>query len=123
MKVVCLFVPYLYCALSTESHSRTSYTRSMATFTPDTYKGRIRTEGPGRGLWEKMNWRDVGYNVIITGGVANASPGAVGSDADTIAAADAGSGEGGKAWFRGGITYTITGTEDTILQAAGYTTA
>lgn len=93
----------------------------MATFTPDTYKGHIKTDGAPR-LWSRMNWRDVGYNVLITGGVANATPGVQSPEADTIASADSGSGEGGKAWFRGGITYTITGTEDTILQAAGYTT-
>lgn len=95
----------------------------MATFTPTTYKGRIH-QGPKRfNVWRFTNWRDVGYNVFITGGVATATPGVIGPEADTIAAADDGSGEGGKAWFRGGITYTITAAEETILQAAGYTTS
>ena len=62
-----------------------------------------------------------GYSVLITGGVATPSPGRVSPTAGDIAAADAGSGEGGKAWFRGGITYTVTSAEQTILEAAGYT--
>lgn len=62
-----------------------------------------------------------GYSVLITGGVATASPGRISPTAGDIAAADAGSGEGGKAWFRGGITYTVTSAEQTILEAAGYT--
>lgn len=33
-----------------------------------------------------------------------------------------GSGDGGYALFRRGLTYTITASEDTLLQAAGYTT-
>lgn len=95
----------------------------MPSFTPTTYKGRIE-QGPRRyNLWRYTNWRDVGYHVLITGGVATASPGTISPESDAIAAADSGSGEGGKAWFRGGITYTITGTEDTILTAAGYTTS
>lgn len=94
----------------------------MATFTPGTYKGRIVTPRGRHNIWRFMNWRDVGYNVLITGGVATPSPGVISPDADALAAADSGSGEGGIAWFRGGITYPITGAEDTILQAAGYTT-
>jgi len=61
-------------------------------------------------------------SVLITAGVATASPGRVSPSTADIAGADAGSGEDGKAWFRGGITYTITAGEDTILSAAGYTT-
>ena len=62
-----------------------------------------------------------GYSVLITGGAASASPGLISPTAGDIAAADSGSGEGGKAWFRGGITYTVTEAEKTILEAAGYT--
>ncbi|WP_461521044.1 hypothetical protein [Porticoccus sp.] len=91
------------------------------TFTPGTYKGRIEKGRSPHNIWRYMNWRDVGYNVLITGGVATASPGSIAPDTDTIAAADSGSGEGGKAWFRGGITYNVNGTEDNILTSAGYT--
>lgn len=59
--------------------------------------------------------------MFITGGVATASPGVTSPAIDTIAAADSGSGEGGKAWFRGGLTYQVTAAEKTILEAAGYT--
>lgn len=93
----------------------------MASFTPPTYKGKI-VQGPRRyNLWRWTNWRDVGYNVLITGGTATASPGVLAPEADDIAAADDGSGEGGKAWFRGGITYEVNGTESTALTSAGYT--
>lgn len=97
----------------------------MPSFTPPTYKGALAPE-PGIfkrfSLWRFYNYRDVGYHVLITSGVATPSPGRVGPQSSEIDAADAGSGENGKAWFRGGITYTITAGEDTILQAAGYTT-
>jgi hypothetical protein len=59
--------------------------------------------------------------VIITSGVANASPGYATATVDQFNNADAGSGENGLAVFRGGVTYTVTAGEDTILTAAGYT--
>ena len=71
-------------------------------------------------------WRHYGlpiqtsYSVLITGGVATTAPGKISPTAGEIADADAGSGEGGKAWFRGGISYTITDAEETILCAAGF---
>lgn len=43
-------------------------------------------------------------------------------DPDDIDLMKAGSGDFGKACFRRGVTYTITGSEDTILTNAGYTT-
>lgn len=98
----------------------------MATFTPTTYNRPINPESTGHGEKYSM-WRHygspipVGYVVIITGGTANASPGGIGLTADDWAGADSGSGEGGKAIFRGGITYTVTAGEQTILEAAGYT--
>lgn len=63
----------------------------------------------------------VGYSVLITDGEATPAPGTVSPTAGDIAATDAGSGEGGKAWFRGGISYTLTSAEETILTDAGYT--
>lgn len=105
------------------SSSTPDYVDPVAwTFTPGTYKGRI-VKGPQRyNLWRYMNWRDVGYNVITTGGVASATPGVIAPETDTLAAADSGSGEGGKAWYRGGITYSVNGTESLHLTTAGYTT-
>ena len=64
----------------------------------------------------------VGYVVIITSGSVTTAPGKISATADEWAAADSGSGEGGKAIFRGGISYTITSAEQTILDNAGYTT-
>jgi len=43
-------------------------------------------------------------------------------DPEDIALAKSGSGDFGKAIFRRGKTYTITAGEQTILDAAGYTT-
>jgi len=43
-------------------------------------------------------------------------------DPEDIDLAKTGTGDFGKAIFRRGITYTISASEDTILQAAGYTT-
>lgn len=99
----------------------------MPTFTPDTYTIPLNDESQG-GHGERYSmWRHyqgvipTGYSVLITSGTATASPGRVSPSADDIANADSGSGEGGKAWFRGGITYTVTAAEQTILEAAGYT--
>ncbi len=63
---------------------------------------------------------DTAYSVLITGGVATPYPGRAVPAAGDINDADDGSGEGGKAWFRGGITYTVTDAEQVILCAAGY---
>lgn len=99
-----------------------SYVAPVAwSFTPTTHKGSIVQGRQRHNIWRYMNWRDVGYNVIITGGVANTTPGSIAPESDTIAAADSGSGEGGKAWFRGGITYSVNGSENTILTTGGYT--
>lgn len=97
----------------------------MATFTPDTYTVPLNDEEVGHAARFSM-WRHygapipVGYSVLITSGAATTAPGTISPTTNDIADADAGSGEGGKAWFRGGITYTITSAEQTILCAAGY---
>lgn len=62
----------------------------------------------------------VGYSVLITGGVATPYPGQTVPTTDQINAADAGSGEAGKAYFIGGKLYTVTGAEVTALNTAGY---
>ena len=61
-----------------------------------------------------------GYSVLITSGTATPSPGVVSPNANDVNAADTGSGEGGLAWFRGGIAYTITSAEESALNSAGY---
>ena len=97
----------------------------MATFIPPTYGDPIGPEADGHSERYSM-WRHygtpikVGYSVLITDGTATTAPGRVSPTADDIAGADTGSGEGGLAWFRGGISYTITSAEETILTAAGY---
>jgi len=70
-----------------------------------------------------MRWYSfpVGYTVIITDGVASALPGRTVPTTAELAAADAGSGDGGKAVFSNGVTYTVTAGEQTILETAGYT--
>lgn len=81
---------------------------------------------PDEGMDHVSLWRHYGlpiqtsYSVLITGGVATTAPGRKSPTAGNIADADDGSGEGGKAWFRGGISYEITSAEETILIAAGY---
>ena len=93
----------------------------MPTFTPPTRTQPFIHERKDE--WSLMRWYDfdVGYSVLITGGVASTYPGVVTPSGDDITAADAGSGMGGKAAFIGGHTYTVTAGEQTILQAAGYT--
>jgi len=97
----------------------------MPTFTPTTYDlGKLPEEaghGPDWSLWRYF--RDgiaAQYVVIITGGVANPSPGYASPSVDQFNNADSGSGENGKAIFRGGETYTVTDGEKVILIAAGY---
>jgi len=97
----------------------------MATFTPPTYGDAINPEDTGHSKRYSL-WRHygtpikVGYSVLITDGTATTAPGRVSPTADDIAGADAGSGEGGKAWFRGGIAYTVTSAEESALTSAGY---
>lgn len=95
----------------------------MPSFTPTTWTQPLNDEEANHvSMWRHYGSPiKVGYSVLITGGTATTSPGTVSPTADDIASADAGSGEGGKAWFRGGITYTVTAAEQTILEAAGYT--
>ena len=72
-------------------------------------------------FWKHYGSRfTLGYSVFITDGVGTPYPGRMVPSADQIRAADSGSGEGGRAWFRGGLSYTITAPERTILVAAGY---
>lgn len=101
----------------------------IPTFTPPTYNLNIpdRREETQGAANDNMFWGHygkaipTGYSVLITGGVATASPGTITPTAGDIADSDSGSGEGGKAWFRGGNVYTVTSAEQTILEAAGYT--
>ena len=94
----------------------------MPTFTPTTYGMPIPTEGEKFSLWRHYGLPiQTSYSVLITGGVATTAPGKISPTAGEIADADTGSGEGGKAWFRGGIAYTVTSAEAVILAAAGYT--
>lgn len=74
---------------------------------------------PERPTFGLMRWYSFkrAKNVLITGGVARILSVVTPSD---IAAADDGSGEGGKAFFRGGTKpVTITSAEQTALEAAG----
>lgn len=97
----------------------------MPTFTPPTYEAPFLPEThcgyPEKYAVMRFYSYPVGYSVLITGGVATDSPGTTAPTPAQIAAADSGSGENGKAWFRGGIEYAVTSTEQTILEAAGFT--
>ena len=116
----------------------------MPSFTPPTYgeaiTGKEETNGGSadhRSMWRQFGTPiSVGYTVLITSGVASTYPGVISPTVHqikgnaevpnataTFTGADAGSGEGGLAYFRGGQEYTITAAEDTILKAAGYTTS
>jgi len=78
----------------------------------------------GHDLWRFYRQLPIGYHVLIEDSAATAFPGRTDVTTETIDDADSSvGGEGGKAWFRGGLTYLITDTESTIIQAAGaYTT-
>jgi hypothetical protein len=111
----------------------------MSQFTPETFKQPLNDEKVNHGERYSL-WRHYAgviptpYVVIITGGVANPSPGVVSPSVHDIkgnaevpnatesyTGADAGSGDNGRAVFTGGRTYTVTAEEETILLAAGYT--
>lgn len=92
----------------------------MATFTPPTYNTGIVHDRQSP-LWRFYDDAiEVGYSVLITGGTATAAPGVVSPPIGDVNATDDGSGENGRAWFRGGIPYEITSAEETILTNAGY---
>jgi hypothetical protein len=98
----------------------------MPTFAPTTYGNQplgpeLDHQSLGYNMFRYFDELPVGYHVLITSGVATTSPGRKSLDTNDISDADSGSGEGGKAWFRGGLTYTVTAAEQTILEAAGYT--
>ncbi len=99
----------------------------MPTFAPTTYDVPKHAELDGPHSERYSLWRyfsdgvPTSHVVIITSGVANASPGFTTPSVDQMNAADSGSGVAGKAIFHGGQTYTVTSGEDTILTAAGYT--
>jgi len=99
----------------------------MATFTPTTYNEAITGEEqhnlslPHISMWRHYGGViPTGYVVLITSGVANASPGSISPSIDDMAGADSGSGDGGLAIFSRGATYTVTAGEQTILETAGY---
>lgn len=100
-------------------------------FTPPTYLDSPGVEEADHvSLWRHYKGNRVGYSVLVTGGVPTPYPGKVSPTAGEIAAADdqyifgiplADDCEGGKLWFRGGITYVISDNLATVLDAAGYT--
>ena len=92
----------------------------MPTFVAPTYEQPI-----GNRLGDFGVAFPVAYTVVIASGVVTSLPGATGLvDPDQLSSvADAGSGDDDLAIFTGGRSYTINGTEDTLLTAAGYTTS
>jgi hypothetical protein len=103
----------------------------MPTFAPTTYGQNLKDESLGGHAPEHSLWRHFGgviavpYVVWIRGGVANTSPGGSAStgmqEPGHAEVVDSGSGENGYAYFVGGRSYTVTSTEQTILETAGYT--
>ncbi len=98
----------------------------MATVAFTSYDIPHGAESVGHGeewsLWRWYNGIAVGRVIMITNGVATPSPGAATATADQYAAADAGSGQDGKAiWHTTDGAVTVTSAEATILIAAGYT--
>jgi hypothetical protein len=109
------------------------------TFVPATWGQIFDPENQGGEADKYSLWRfytdilQTGYSVIISQGVATPAPGIITPPAYTLTGttepnatfqgigADPGSGEGGLAWFRGGLTYTVTEDEYNILVTAGYT--
>ena len=93
----------------------------MPTFTAPTYRIPFNDEKINKSR-HLMRWFSlpVGYTVLITDGVATPLPGRTVPTVDELAAADAGSGDGGKAVFSNGVTYTVTDAEADILCTAGY---
>ena len=92
----------------------------MKTFTPTSKSERLAPEEGHEdrfSMWRYYDWRRSGDHVLITSGVAATVPAPTPAQ---ISAAQAGSGEGGKAWFRGTTTYTITDAEGVALVAAGF---
>lgn len=98
----------------------------MPSFTPPVYdfsavEGTPRSH-PGFRLFRRYTWSR-GYSVRIVDGTATPLPGGINFTQAQINECDDGSGIGGKAFFQGGRTYTITDAEAAILQTAGYTTS
>lgn len=99
----------------------------MVTFMPPTYVvpyGRGQNQEAGHPTYDVHRWLggfNRSYVVLITDSTVSTYPGVKSLDTDDIEAANAGSGEGGKAYFRGGTTYTVTDAEAALLYAAGYT--
>ena len=73
-------------------------------------------------MWRHFSGVATARTIIITGGVASASPGLVSPLADQIAAADDSvSTPGGKAvWYSTNEIQTVTSAEGTIFTTAGY---
>ena len=113
----------------------------MPVFTPPTRAEAIEGEeqsapkiAPHVSMWRHYGTPiPTSYSVLITSGVATPYPGIASPSVHQIkgnaevpnatasfAGADAGSGNDGLAYFSGGITYTVTSGEETILVAAGY---
>lgn len=98
-------------------------------FTPPTYQAhyvpwaRMSVEQRAKSHNRLYRFYDntTAYSVLIAGGVASTYPGIQAPRQSDIDDADSGSGIGGKAAFLGGRTYTVTASEKTILENAGYT--
>lgn len=77
---------------------------------------------PKYSLWRHYSPLLTVQTVVISGGIVTPRAGQTKTfTVDELAAADAGSGEGGKSIFRGQATHDVNDTEATLLMAAGYT--
>jgi hypothetical protein len=83
----------------------------MPNFSPPTYSQAFLPEKDGPNLMRYYDFQ-VGYSVLIEGGVATPYPGETSPETSRVKAADAA--------FIGGRTYTITAGQATILTTAGY---
>lgn len=100
----------------------------MPVFTPPVHADRWGKEDIGHTKrWSLWRWYEpvveFPRTVIIRSGVAEPlfSEGLRTFSPADFTAADSGSGEEGQAVFRGKASHNITETEETILEAAGYT--
>lgn len=88
----------------------------MPTFTPPTYNQPVDNVLGKHGISFP-----VGKIVLILDADDSVREATLIVDPDDILTAKDGSGDFGKAIFRRGITYSVSASEETILEAAGYT--
>lgn len=92
----------------------------------ETYDVPHRPEATGHdkkwSLWRWFSGIATARIIIITGGVATASPGAATATVDQIAAADdsTSTADGKAVWYATNETQTVTASEGTIFTTAGY---